>query len=208
MEKIFKEYYKEVIPHTYNDDKNLEKLFGKIIDNMLIDKQKQDKPNFVHMLGIPGAGKTTFLRKNIDKFKDYLLLDFDNLMEQLPEYRQDINEIGLVKSFKKWQIPARIAGYELLLRAVANKVNIFFDHGGSPFLHVKLLEEIKKNKYYIKVIYIKCNTDIAIIRTKEREKYTLRHTPEELIVQREPLIKQRIKQFREIADEFIEIDNN
>ena len=208
MEKIFREYSKEVIPYHYSDNTNLKKLFEKIINNSLNTKQTQEKPVFIHMLGIPGAGKTTFLHDNLNKFKDYLLLDFDVLMEQLPEYKQDVKNTGLIESFNKWQIPARIAGYELLLRAIKKRVNIFFDHGGSPLLHVKLLEEIKNIGYYIKVFYIDCDVDIAIHRTKEREKYTLRHTPEELIIQRKPLIEQRVSQFKKIADEFIEINNN
>lgn len=44
-----------------------------------------------------------------------------------------------MEAFKKWELPARIAGYELLRRAIKQKKNIYFDHGGTPICHRELL---------------------------------------------------------------------
>lgn len=209
MEEIFNKYCNEVIPYYFDDKKNETKeLFSPIINEILNNHISQDKPIFIHMLGIPGAGKTTYMNNNKECFKDFLFLDFDMVMERLPEYREDVKKLGSVEAFSKWCIPARIAGYEVLLQAIKKRLNIFFDHGGSPFLHVKLLEEVKKFGYKVKIVYIKCDIDTAIKRVKEREKNTLRHTPEKMIIDRELLIKERVEQFKEIADEFVEMDNN
>lgn len=209
MEEVFNKYYSEVIPYCFNKKENKTKeLFNQIINDILSNNKMQEKPIFIHMLGIPGAGKTTYMNNNKENFKDFLFLDFDMVMEKLPEYKDDIKTLGLVESFNKWQIPARIAGYEVLLQAIKKKLNIFFDHGGSPFLHVKMLEEVKKLGYRVKIVYIKCDIDTAIKRVKEREKITLRHTPEKMIIDREPLIKERVEQFKKIADEFIEVDSD
>ncbi|MBO4956818.1 MAG: zeta toxin family protein [Rickettsiales bacterium] len=208
MEEVFNKYCSEVIPYCFNDEKNETKeLFKPIINEILSNNKIQEKPIFIHMLGIPGAGKTTYMNNNKENFKDFLFLDFDMVMEKLPEYRKDVKMLGLVESFEKWQIPARVAGYEVLLQAIKKRLNIFFDHGGSPFLHVKLLEEVKTLGYKVKIVYVKCDIDMAIKRVKEREKITLRHTPEKLIIDREPLIKERAEQFKKIADEFIEVNN-
>ena len=68
-------------------------------------------------------------------------------MESLPQYQQDVQAIGNIKAFEKWQIPARIAGYELLRRAIEAKKNIFFDHGGTPMCHRELLANVKRLGY-------------------------------------------------------------
>ena len=105
----------------------------------------------------------------IDKFKDYIFVSFDAIMEAHPQYQKDVKELGAIKAFQKWEIPARIAGYELLRRAVATKKNIFFDHSGAPKCHQNLLKDIKKHGYKTEMYYIYCSPELAVQRAQARE---------------------------------------
>ena len=195
----------EVIPYTY-DDKRYEykQFFDPIIEKALDEVPSSDKPKMVHMLGIPGAGKTTFYRSNKNKFKDYVLIGFDIIMERVPEYHQDREKLGKMEAFKKWELPARIAGYELLRRAIEQRKNIFFDHGGNPMCHRNLLKTVKKGGYETTMYYIACDPQTAIERVQNRE----RPFPKERMPERVEALNQQLKVMPHIVDHFIEIDNS
>ena len=195
----------EVIPYTYESQKSTLSMFEPIIENLLKTVSSVKTPKFVHMLGIPGAGKTTFYKNNQAQFKNFLRIDFDLVMEMLPQYQYDVQKLGSVKAFEKWQIPARIAGYELLRRAIESKKNIFFDHGGTPLCHRDLLKNIKQMGYQTTMYYIDCPVDIALVRSIEREKITKRHTPPQMIKDRSVLIKENIPVYQKLVDEFKKI---
>ncbi|MBQ8870726.1 MAG: zeta toxin family protein [Alphaproteobacteria bacterium] len=117
----------EVVPYTYDDEQyTYQQYFNPIIEKVLNEAPSSDKPKLIHMLGIPSAGKTTFYKNYQNEFKDYVLIGFDLIMEKVPQYHSDREEIGKMEAFKKWELPARIAGYELLRQAIAEKKNIFF----------------------------------------------------------------------------------
>lgn len=192
----------EVVPFTFDEKKASLKIFEPIIQKLLATVPSSQNPKLVHMLGIPAAGKTTFYQKNAAVFKDFLKIDFDALMELLPEYQQDLQKFGSVQAFEKWQIPARVAGYELLRRALEAKKNIFFDHGGTPLCHRELLSNIKKMGYKTTMYYIDCPVDVALKRATEREKITKRHTPPQMIKDRSVLIKENLPVYENLVDEF------
>ena len=192
----------EVVPHLY-DELTPKETFEPMFEQMLSSVTSVERPVFVHMLGIPGCGKSTFIKQNKKKFENYLIIGFDSIMEALPQYREDIVKLGSVEAFKKWEIPARIAGYELLIRAINKKVNILLDHGGSPKCHVELMKNVGKYCGYKTVIYeLSCKVDEAIKRVKIREMYTKRHTPEEMIRERYHLLKDRGFEYMRVVNEF------
>lgn len=196
----------EVIPYTFDEKLSDAGMFEPIIQKLLNTIDSVQNPQIIHMLGIPASGKTTFYQKNIAKFKNYLKIDFDTLMEFLPEYQKDIESIGSIKAFEKWQIPARIAGYELLRRAIEAKKNIFFDHGGTPICHRELLSNIKKMGYKTTMYYIDCPLGVALKRAANREKITKRHTPAQMIKDRNILIKKNLPVYQNLVDEFKKVD--
>ena len=195
----------EVIPYTFEEKKMDCGIFEPVIKNFLDTVPASKKPKIVHMLGIPGAGKTTFYQNNKQKFKNFLKIDFDAIMESLPQYQQDVQAIGNIKAFEKWQIPARIAGYELLRRAIEAKKNIFFDHGGTPMCHRELLANVKRLGYQTLMYYIECPIDVALKRAAEREKITKRHTPPQMIKDRNILIRKNLPVYQNLVDEFKKI---
>lgn len=85
-------------------------------------------PALFRVGGIPGAGKSTFCAGR--RWTDRLFVSFDAIMENIPAYQTDIYRLGRAGSFKKWEIPARIVGYELLRRAVEARADIYFEHSG------------------------------------------------------------------------------
>lgn len=197
--------WNEVIPFSYKENKEIKSAFEPIISQTLKNAKKSNKPCFIHMLGIPGSGKSTFWKKNKDLFSDYIFISFDEVMNRLPTYHKDSSLLGLKEAFARWEIPSRIAGYELLTRAMQQKKNIFLDHGGTPELHLALMKEAKKAGYKTKMYYLKCDVDTALERVSAREQEVQRHTPRELIIKRAPLVKKRAEQFKQIVDEFIEV---
>ena len=197
----------EVVPYTYDEKYNYQEIFDPIIEKELLNAPSSDNPRLVHMLGIPAAGKSTFYRQNKEQFKDYLFIGFDFIMEKIPQYHNDIKELGSVQAFKNWELPARIAGYELLRRAIEEKKNIFFDHGGTPVCHRELLSNIQKMGYHTTMYYIDCPVDIALQRAAEREKITKCHTPPQMIVDRCSLIKENLPVYKNLVNEFKQLKN-
>ena len=193
----------EVIPFTF-DQLDVEG-FGVIINSIIDEAPSVPNPEFIHMFGIPGAGKSTYYAQNKEAFKNHVFIGFDALMMSHPQYQEDVERLGSVEAFKKWELPARIAGYELLRRAVEAKKNIFFDHGGTPKCHQELLNNVKKLGYKTKMFYIYCDVDVAIKRAKIRVQQTKRHTPETMIRERKRLVEENKEIYKNIVDEFIEI---
>ena len=192
----------EVVPHLY-DELTQKEVFEPMFEQMLSSVTRVERPTLVHMLGIPGCGKSTFIKQNMKKFENYLIISFDDIMESIPQYHEDVLKLGSVEAFKKWEIPARIAGYELLIRAINKKVNILFDHGGSPACHVELMKNVGTYCGYKTAIYeLSCPVDVAIRRVKVREMRTKRHTPENMIRQRYELLKNRGFEYMAIVNEY------
>ena len=195
----------EVVPYTYDDERyNFKEYFDPIMEQVLNEAPSSNKPKLVHMLGIPGAGKSTFYQKHKDEYKDYVLIGFDLIMEKVPQYHEDREKLGKMEAFKKWELPARIAGYELLRRAIEQKKNIYFDHGGTPVCHRELLSNLKKMGYETTMFYIDCEPETAIERVANRE----RPFPAERMPERVALVEEQKKVMPQIVDHFIKIDNN
>lgn len=191
----------EVVPYTYEHAEG--SVFEEIINNFLKEVPSSTAPTLVHMLGIPAAGKSTFYHNNAEMFKGYLFVSFDAIMEALPQYQQDVEQLGSVEAFRRWELPARIAGYELLRRAVASNKNIFLDHSAAPKCHQELLKNAKKLGYKTKMFYIYCPVEVAKERVRQRELITKRHTPLNLITERAELIEKNKVIYQSIVDEFV-----
>ena len=187
-----------IIPYEYNKIKS--KKYDKIIKYYFKNKKPQEQPIMFHMCGIPAAGKTTYYNNNKNEYTEYVFVAFDDVIEHIDEYNKDKRKDS-VKAFKKWEMTARIIGYEILRIAVENKYNIFFDHGGLNEGHKFLLENVKKYGYKVKVHVIQCEPRGAFVRGKRRESTTKRHLPLQLIINRFLMLPSQIKNFEKIADE-------
>ncbi len=186
----------EVIPYEYGTIRCRE--YEQLLSSLLAEVKSSQNPHFVQVGGIPGAGKSTFCRTHCKT--DELFISFDGIMESLPQYRTDIYTLGKAESFTKWEIPARVIGYELLRRAVEKKCNICLEHSGVNIPHVQLMNNIRKYGYHTEMSFILCNVEKAHTRAIQREAVTNRHTPYELIEKRASLVKKFLPEYIKITD--------
>lgn len=194
----------EVIPFEYDKIKSSET--EAIITKYLQTASSEQHPVLIHMAGIPGAGKTTFYRSR--PWPEHVFIAFDDIMESIPAYQDDLQKFGTVKAFTKWEIPARIIGYELLRRAVENRKNIFVDNGGSSKAHLCLMRNIKRFGYNSEMYYISCSLETAISRAAKREKEINRHIPVETIKERYIKTLENIEEYKKIVDKFHHFDSS
>lgn len=185
-----------LIPYDYSAIKNPD--YDKVISFYLTKATSQNHPKFVQVGGIPGSGKSTFCHNH--HWNEQLFISFDAIMENIPEYRSDIYKLGHIESFKKWELPARIIGYEILRLAIMKKANIFLEHSGVCTPHVQLIKSLKKCGYETQMHYILCNLDVACTRALAREKITSRHTPPTLIAERYNLVKTYLETYSKMVD--------
>ena len=111
--------------------------YDRLIDLYMARAVPSEHPRFIQIGGIPGAGKSTFCADR--HWNSRLFISFDAIMENIPAYHTDIYRLGRAGSFKKWEIPARIIGYELLRRAVEIRADIYMEHSGVNKPHVQLI---------------------------------------------------------------------
>lgn len=185
-----------LIPYGYSAIQTPD--YERLLEWYLAKAKISDRPHFVQIGGIPGAGKSTFCANR--RWTDKLFISFDAIMENIPEYRADVGKLGKVESFKKWELPARVIGYELLRRAVDVKADIFLEHSGVNRPHVQLVNRLKKFGYQTEMHFIMCRLDIACARAAEREKKTSRHTPPSLITERSNLVNDYLETYSALVD--------
>jgi predicted ABC-type ATPase len=196
-----------IVPYPYRTIRS--EKYDRLIDSFMDTSgaRSEVSPLIFHMGGIPGSGKTTYYRNNRDNFRDYILIAFDHIMESIDDYKIDNVSLGSVKSLEKWMLVARVMGYELLLRSLKRRLNIFFDHGGLFDSHVSLMKNLRDYGYRTKMCFIRCDPEVAYRRTQEREKVTHRHTPREMIEQRYAKAAGYLNAYREVVDDLVIIDS-
>lgn len=166
-----------------------------------------EAPFLLHMLGIPGAGKTSFL----DVFQSLwvgddepFLLGFDQVMQSLPQYQEHSNK---VEAFSHFEVPARELGYTVLEYLVQQKCNILFDNGGSAATHLDILRRAQAVGY--RIILVSLVTDIAAAqrRVDTRAVSEGRHTPMNYLDERALKLADLEADYKKLTPYFYQIDN-
>lgn len=187
-----------LVAYGYSEIKNYG--YEDIIEGFLSGLKPEDYPHFVQVSGIPGAGKTTHAKKILQK--NFAFIAFDQVMEKIPEYAEDVDKRGIEEAFKAWEMPARVVGYELLRRAIYRKLNVVLEHSGVNQSHIELMKNIKSYGYSTRVDFLICDLESAILRCKKREKKTKRHTPEHLVRERGALVVEYAEKYKTMVNEF------
>ena len=178
-----------------------------LVSERLDAAQRRAEPFFVHTLGIPAAGKSSFSRHLHKSFpKDPpAFVAFDAIMEAMPEYKAEPDS---VHAFKLYELPARGAGYLLLKGLIDKKADILLDHSGARPDHAVLLRYAKTLGYKIFVVRLLADKETSKARIRKRQLQEGRHTPLDYIDDRERGINALVGDYKKIADTYMEISND
>lgn len=170
-----------------------------IIGDCMKQAGTQSHPVILHMLGIPGSGKSTFVRQL--EVSNTLVLGCDDVMEKIPGYQVDKAAQGNEAAFAKWELCAREITYEILFCAVEKRLNIVFDHGGSRPEHLEMLKKMKWDAgYRVTVIAMFIDEELALKRAATRD----RSLPPGYIPVRKKAIEELLPGYRAVADDYVE----
>lgn len=187
--------------------KDLLPALARVVATIAKSATTREHPYFVHTLGIPGSGKSSFVNALADQMKDRppTVVAFDRLMEQVPEYRthQDREQ-----AFKQYELPAREAGYLLLRRLIEKGADILLDHSGAFPKHVDMLRYAKEAKHYrVIIVRIMVDLETAKKRIAIRQSIEGRHTPLDYVDERNRIVTELLPAYRDVADVYAEISN-
>lgn len=167
-----------------------------------------DNPIFLHMLGIPGAGKTTFLEILLEEWRGVdvpHLLGFDQVMQAMPQYQLMDDKIA---AFVEFELSARELGYKRLDALIEQKQSILFDNGGSAASHIDILRRATDKGYRIILVSIKTDIAAAEVRVSKRAMTEGRHTPMLYLSERAEKLAHLDQDYRALTPHFYEIDNS
>lgn len=166
------------------------------------------KPVFLHMLGIPGAGKTTFLEILMHEWNGPSmphLLGFDQVMQSMPAYQQMEDKIA---AFDRFELPARDEGYRILYELMEENRSILFDNGGSAASHIDILKRAANKGYRLVLVAISTPVEMAQRRVDARSISEGRHTPMNYLEDRAQKLDELRTSYRSLTPHYFEIENN
>jgi len=170
----------ELIAYDYDKIKNKETEC--IINEHLANFSSVEKPEFIQVSGIPGAGKSSYCKAHM--LPNYLYISFDKIMLSLKSYQDMLIKKDVKMAYYSYEMPARVIGYELLQRALKLQLNIMLEHSGTNKAHLELLKNIKSIGYKTTINFIVCDKDCAIQRAEKREEQEGRFIPKAVINER------------------------
>lgn len=190
---------------------DLSQSLSRIEKNFLDRAAPEENPVLLHMLGIPGAGKTTFLNLLFEKWSKTrpispTLLGFDQVMQQIPAYQQTPDKIV---AFSTYELPARDAGYKIFNRLMEKKASILFDNGGSAATHPELLRVARDvHGYRIAIVEIAVPLAEARARIDTRSVVEGQHTPAVYLEDRAQKLSKLREEYMAITPYFYHIQND
>ena len=171
------------------------------------DLPAHDHPTVYAMCGIPGAGKSSFVKqmRATGVFPEQAFtLNPDMVMEALPEYCQLKSQSGAEEAFLQLEMPTRDLAYSMLGIAQERRLDIIKDMGCTRQENLNKLIDLKSSGYRIKTHYIEVDPETAIRRIQTRE----RHTPTAMIHERYEALRELLPQLRGLSDEFLTYNND
>ena len=145
-------------------------------------------------MGLPLAGKTTWIEDNIDH-EDYKLVSADNIKTEHPDYRPLNPEL-----LHEYSV---IEAEELLYELIKDNKNIVFDTGSINNSYTKrIISKLTKSKYHIKLVHIKTPFNICIERSVDR----YRKVPVDAILKKAVKENAQYYKLEELVDEAIVVN--
>ena len=152
----------------------------------------------IFMFGLPGSGKSTWLKKNIEVGDEFKLISADEF--RLRHSRYDSNNPEDIH--EECVEMAENAVYH----CVDNNINFVMDGGGINNRYTeRIIERCKENGYYIKVVFVNTPVDICLQRNKQRITNGERFVKSEFIIDKAYKLKSSKQRLNNRCDEFIEV---
>lgn len=142
-------------------------------------------------IGLPGAGKTTYIENNI---KDYTIVSADEIKYQHPEY----DPFDPQKTHQ-WSVKEA----ERFMNEYSDLgIDICMDSGGvNNSYSLRIINMLKSKGYRVKLIYVDTPVDVCLERNQKRG----RLVPENVIIEKSQKIDECVTKQKAIADEFIHV---
>ena len=163
-------------------------------------------PTVYCMAGIPGSGKSTFVRRAVESGVfplNAFVLNPDLVMDLIPAYHADHADMGAEDAFLKWESAARTLVYDLAGQAIESRLDIIKDMGLVRPENWRMLMEMRTHGYRVFLHHIMCDTEEAVRRCAARE----RHFPAHRIYERARELDVLMNEFSGIADRVVRFDN-
>lgn len=168
-----------------------------IISSLLSKGEVSDTPSFIHVSGIPGAGKSTYIETRLSH-ETSVVVQLDAIMTKLRDYQTAVDKDGPAEAFKAFEMTARVIGFELLSRAIDAKKNIIFEYSLNA-VHLPLYSGLRNLGYLVRLVFVTTSVGTAMSRVSEREKKVGRHTPKTFIEERDKLAQALLPLFEKEA---------
>lgn len=125
--------------------------------------------------GLPGSGKTTFLKNNLKNFSNYLMIDADTIREKLPEYK------GWNASNTHEEVKHIVTH---LIHRIGTPCNIDLVYDGTMSTaqnYIDLIHRLEQQGYVVYLVYARNPLEVSILRALQRYQHSGRYVPEEYI---------------------------
>jgi predicted ABC-type ATPase len=187
---------------------SLSSSLQQIVQDICDKAESQSKPFLIHMIGIPGTGKSSLVNALMEVLADRnpSLIGNDRIMGAIPEYQAEA-AVNKERAFASHELPARSAGAILTKALIAKKANIICDHTGHTSDRVELLKYAKANGYSIVTPRVVVDPAAAKERVLLRQEIEGRHTPLSYVDERLKLIEELLGSYQAVADAYIEVTN-
>ncbi|UAA38592.1 zeta toxin family protein [Paraneptunicella aestuarii] len=163
----------------------------------------KNNPELLVVAGIPYSGKSTHIRAHISpllKQNTSCIVSFDDIMQTMPLYQRLMLNNGAETAFLNTELVARIAGYELLSRAIQQGHSIIFEHSSALQEHVNLYRIIKQEfAYSTQMQVLKISLEQAYQRaSSNQQRDSGRHTPKAYIEDRHQALNSLLPEYESI----------
>lgn len=149
----------------------------------------------VFTAGLPGAGKSTVIKKG--EFKNLPIVDPDEIKKENPLY--DVNNPSTTHEWSKMQARKRQLGY------LSNEESFIMDGTGTNVeKYLRWFNEAREMGYKVVVLYVKVSVSTSIKRNAQRE----RTVPMDVILNKADVIDQSMNILGQVADEFLIVENH
>ncbi len=179
------------------DPEEARSAFAEAAEKLKAGARPSEHPVLMNISGLPGAGKTFMARLLLQQKPHWIYIAFDELMEALPVYRAEA-ALDPEKAFRRWELPARFAGYALLKECIEHRFSVIFEHSNANSAHIGLYRKIMEAGYEVEIRFIDATPELVLPRVAARPRYF----PPEGVMERWSLLQRLLPEYQKTVTRF------